>query len=150
MREIRAYPPQCDEAVDVTLYDLHALGAGISPVAIHDEGHMLGNWTRFEHAEEDTLDAIDCFIPKPECVLLNRHSCGGHGNRSVRGGGDRISSSVVVVGVCAAHSHCRRGVAWSGVGLLLHPVALLLASITYSLTHKHTYILRSEVHVMVL
>lgn len=128
----------------MTLYDLHALGAGISPVAIHDEGHMLGNWTGFEHAEEDTLDAIDCFIPKPVCVLLNRHFWRDHGgNRSVRG--DGISSSVVVVCVCVCVAHSQlltwRGVAWSG--LVFRTPALSLASITYSLTHKHTYILRS-------
>jgi hypothetical protein len=46
----------------VTLYHLHTLGAGISPVAIHDEGHVLRNWARSEHAEEDTLDAVDGFI----------------------------------------------------------------------------------------
>lgn len=126
----------------MTLYDLHALGAGVSPVAIHDEGHMLRDWTRSEHAEEDTLAVIDCFIPKPVCVLLNRHSCMGHGNRSVRGDGT-FSSVVVCVCVSVAHSHL---LTWRGVDRvgLLHPVALL-ASITYSLTHKHTYILRSKV-----
>jgi hypothetical protein len=53
----------------MTLFHFHFLCACISPVAIHDEGHMLWNWARFEHVEEEMPDMIDKFIPERVYVL---------------------------------------------------------------------------------
>jgi hypothetical protein len=76
------------------LYHLLTLGASVSPVAIHDKGNVPRDWTRSEHAKQDTLDAIESFIPKPVCWLQKR------GNPLVRDDGS--FSSVVVC--CATHS----------------------------------------------
>lgn len=48
---------------------LHALVAGIASVAVHDEGDVVRDWARFEHAEEDASDTVDGIVPEPECVL---------------------------------------------------------------------------------
>jgi hypothetical protein len=71
------YPPQRDEAVDVTLDHFYTLVAGVSPVAVHYERDVVRDGARFEYAKEDTSDAIDCIVAKPECVLQKRHHWGG-------------------------------------------------------------------------
>jgi hypothetical protein len=70
---LSAYPPQCGEAVDVTLDHFYTLAAGISPVAVHDKGNVVRDGACFECAKEDTLDEIGGIVAKPVCVLQKRH-----------------------------------------------------------------------------
>lgn len=56
--------------------DLHALFAGVSPVAVHDEGDVVRDGARFEDAEEDASDAVDGIVTKPEGALQKRHNGG--------------------------------------------------------------------------
>ena len=53
----------------MTLDHSYTLVAGVSSVAIHDEGDMAWDGPCFEHTEEDASDAIDGIVAKPECVL---------------------------------------------------------------------------------
>jgi hypothetical protein len=62
-----AYPPQRDEAVNVSLYYLHAFDTSISSIAIHDECNMLWYWACSEHGEEDTPDAVEGLVAQPIC-----------------------------------------------------------------------------------
>ena len=70
---LSAYPPQCGEAVDVTLDHFYTLAACVSPVAVHDKGDMARDGTCFECAKKDTLDKIGGIVAKPVCVLQKRH-----------------------------------------------------------------------------
>jgi hypothetical protein len=60
----------------VTLNHFYTLFAGISPVAVHDKSNMAWDGACLEYAKEDTLNAIDGIIAKPECVLKKRHYWG--------------------------------------------------------------------------
>ena len=73
----------------MTLDHLYALVACIASVAIHDEGDVVRDWARFEHAEEGTSDTVDGIVPKPESVLQKRH-CGGVGGRGTFTATDRV------------------------------------------------------------
>lgn len=60
----------------MTLNHVYTLGAGITPVAVHDKGNVARDGACFEYAKEDTSDAIDGFVAKPESVLQRRHHWG--------------------------------------------------------------------------
>ena len=60
-----AYPPQRDEAVNVSFDYLHAFGTSIPSIAIHDEGNVLWYWAYSEHSEEGTPDTVEGFIAQP-------------------------------------------------------------------------------------
>jgi len=60
----------------VTLNHFYTLVAGISPVAVHDKSNMVRDGACFEYTKEDTSDAIDGIVAKPECVLQKRHYWG--------------------------------------------------------------------------
>ena len=53
-----AYPPQRDEAVDVSLYNLHAFDTGIPSITIHDEGNMLRYRACSKNGKQGTTDVV--------------------------------------------------------------------------------------------
>lgn len=60
----------------MTFDHLHAPFAGVSPVAVHDEGNVVRDGARFEDTEEDMSDALYGTVTEPEGVLQKRHNGG--------------------------------------------------------------------------
>jgi hypothetical protein len=107
---LSAYPSQCGETVDVTLNHFYTLVAGIAPITVHYKSNMVRDGASFEYAKEDTSDAIDSIVAKPECVSQKRH----------------YLEATDWACAAAASLHGCRGVETDG---LLHPVLVaLLAS----------------------
>ena len=62
---LSTYPKQIRESVPMTLWDCFVVFSGMSSIAIHNKGDMLGYWTCRKNVEEEIQCTEEDFPPDP-------------------------------------------------------------------------------------